>query len=109
VVQIVGGRGGAELERLRAERERLGVEQRLRESEQRYRDFFEEAPLACVIIGVDRRVLSVNCRAAEWFGYTREELVGMPVAALYADTPAGNAPAGASYRRFPAGDGAAGR
>ena len=109
IPQIFAARAGAEVERLRAERERLGVEQRLRESEQRYRDFFEEAPLACLIIGVDRRVLSVNCRAAEWIGYTREELVGMPVAALYADTPAGKAQADASYRRFLAGERSAGR
>ena len=109
IPQIFAARAGAELERLRAERERLGVEQRLRESEQRYRDFFEEAPLACLIIGVNRRVVSVNCRAAEWLGYTREELVGMPVAALYAGTPAGKAQADASYRRFLAGERSAGR
>src|SRR5262249_2667737 len=108
VFRIFAARAGAELERLHAERERLRAEQRLRESEQRYRDFYEEAPTACLFVGVDGLVLSANRRATEWFGYTRDELVGMPILDLHADTPAGKARAMEAIRKFQAGEGFAG-
>ncbi|MCI0458213.1 MAG: sigma 54-interacting transcriptional regulator [Gemmataceae bacterium] len=104
IFRIFAARAGAELERLRAERERLHAEQRLRESEQRSRDFYEEAPTACTVIGVDGRIQSVNRRAVEWHGYERDELLGMPVLDLHPDTPAGKARAKEAFRKFLAGE-----
>lgn len=88
IPRIFAARAAAELERLRAERERLRVEQRLRASELRYRDLYEEAPNAYLIIDNDARILNVNRRTTELLGYAVEELVGSPVCHFYADTSA---------------------
>jgi PAS domain S-box-containing protein len=98
----------AEAARAAAEQQRLRAEQLLSESERRYRDFFEGAPLACLFIGVDGSVLSANRRAAEWLGYTREEMVGVPIVAFHADTPASKAQAAEAFRKFLAGEELAG-
>ncbi len=80
--RIFAARAAAELERIRAE-------QRLRESEARYRDLYEYAPNAYLIVGADGRILEVNVRAAEMFGYAPSEMVGVLVHTLAADTPEG--------------------
>ena len=53
------------------------------------RDLYEEAPNAYVAIGVDLRLQSVNHRATQLLGVPASELVGRPVLALFAETPAG--------------------
>jgi PAS domain S-box-containing protein len=75
--------------RATAERERMGAEQRLQESESRYRDLYENAPNAYLIVGTDGRILSANRRVTEMLGYTVEELVGTQVHSFLPDTPAG--------------------
>src|SRR3954471_3058899 len=65
------------------------AEQQLVESERRYRELYEEAPNAYVAIGGDGRLLSVNHRATQLLGVPASELVGRPVLALFAETPAG--------------------
>jgi PAS domain-containing protein len=65
--QIFAARAAAEHERLRAE-------QRLQESEARYRDLYENAPNAYVVVGTDGRILNVNRRVTELLGYPVEEL-----------------------------------
>ena len=111
IFRIFAARAAVELERLR-------VEQQLVESERRYRELYEEAPNAYVAIGGDRRLLSVNHRATQLLGVPASELVGRPVLALFAETPAGQAPGrgGAPRRlrrpgdlRLGAGDAPAGR
>lgn len=82
IFRIFAARAAVELERLR-------VEQQLVESERRYRELYEEAPNAYVAIGGDRRLLSVNHRATQLLGVPASELVGRPVLALFAETPAG--------------------
>jgi formate hydrogenlyase transcriptional activator len=82
IFRIFAARAAAELERLHAE-------QRLRESEARYRDLYEYAPSAYLIVGVDGRILEANVRAAEMFGYPPGELEGISVHSLAADTPEG--------------------
>ncbi|HZW73443.1 MAG TPA: PAS domain S-box protein, partial [Caldimonas sp.] len=89
--------------RARAEIERLAVEAALRDSEARYRDFYEEAPVAYLSVGVDGRIRSANRTASELFGYARESLVGRPVFDLYPDTPTGKAVSRVVYERFLAG------
>ena len=69
--------------------ERKQMEQALRTSEERYRDLYDEAPIAYQSVGVDGRIRSANRRSAELFGYTMNQLIGRPVFELMADTPAG--------------------
>jgi len=63
--------------------ERKQAEARLRESEQRFRAFFENAPLYCYMVAPDGRILDINRAALQAYGYTRAELVGQPVTRLY--------------------------
>jgi PAS domain S-box-containing protein len=82
ILRIFAARAAAEFERLRAE-------QRLRDSEARYRDLFENAPNAYLIVGNDMRVVSANRRVTEMFGYPLEEVVGALIHSFLPDTPAG--------------------
>jgi PAS domain S-box-containing protein len=76
----------------------------LKQSEEQYRDLYQEAPNAYLSCGADGLIKRANRSAAELLGYRREELVGRPVAELYADTPSGRAKAQAIFRRFLAGE-----
>lgn len=53
------------------------AEQQLKENEYRYRMLFEENKEAIFLIGLDGIFIRVNPRAAEMFGYTSEEMIGM--------------------------------
>jgi PAS domain S-box-containing protein len=93
--------------RATAERERIRAEQRLQESERRYRDLYENAPNAYLSVSVDGRLLQVNRRATQLLGYSAEELIGMPIFSLMADTPAGKGRGAEVFRKFLAGEGVA--
>jgi len=83
--------------------ERKKAEEALRESEEQYRDLYEEAPIAYLSVGVDGRILRANRGAVELLGYGMDELVGRAVFDLYADTPTGKAKAQKLFLRFRAG------
>jgi PAS domain S-box-containing protein len=68
---------------------RLRAEQRLSESEARYRDLYENAPVAYWVVGLDGRILSANRRWSELIGYPLPEIVGRLTYSFAADTPAG--------------------
>jgi PAS domain S-box-containing protein len=76
----------------------------LKQSEEQYRDLYEEAPNAYFSVGADGLIRRANRSAVELLGYGRDELVGRPVAELYADTPNGRDKAQAIFRRFLAGE-----
>jgi PAS domain S-box-containing protein len=95
--QILAARAAAERERLRAER-------RLQESEARYRDLYENAPNAYVVVGTDGRILNVNRRVTELLGYPVEELVGTLIHTFLPDTPAGKSRSLEVYRKHLAGE-----
>ncbi len=57
--------------------ERKQAEKTLRESEKRYRTFFENSMDATCILGRNGRVLDVNRAALALMGYTREEMAGL--------------------------------
>jgi PAS domain S-box-containing protein len=77
--RIFAGRAAAELERLR-------YEKRLRESEERYRDLFEEAPIGYVQEDLESRFLSANRAALRILGLKPEEAVGTVGMSLVPDT-----------------------
>ncbi len=60
-------------------RQRQRIEDMLRRSEQRYRTLFESAGDAIFIVDLTGHVIEANRMAAQQLGYTREELLGMPV------------------------------
>ena len=69
IFRLFAARAVAELERLRLERE-------LRESEERFADLFDEAPIAYVNEDLDSRFIRANRRAQEVLGITPDEVIG---------------------------------
>jgi formate hydrogenlyase transcriptional activator len=69
IFKIFAARAAAELNRLR-------VEQMLKENEQRYRDLFDEAPIAYVYEDTDTRFVSVNRAAMQLLGLKPEDVPG---------------------------------
>jgi len=59
------------------ERKRAG--EVLRESEERFRAFFEEAPVYHYMVSSEGKILDVNKAALETLGYKREEIIGKPL------------------------------
>jgi PAS domain S-box-containing protein len=97
LLRIFAARVAGVLGRLRAER-------KLSASECRYRDLYDEAPVGYVSVGVDGRIMSANRRASQMVGFSTEELMGRPVAELFADTPAGKTRDAESFQRFLSGE-----
>ena len=58
--------------------ERRQTEEALRESEERFRTAFEDAPIGVALVGLDRSHLKVNRAYCEMLGYTEEELLAKP-------------------------------
>jgi len=83
--------------------ERLQAEEALRHSEEAYRDLYEEAPNVYLSVGVDGRIRKANRHAANFFGYPLDQLIGLPILDLYADTPTGKPIAQKAFKRFLAG------
>src|SRR6478609_3592596 len=61
---------------------RRAAEAALRESEERFRVFFESSPDACKFVNSEGRFIDINRAAEEMFGYGRDEVVGKTVAEL---------------------------
>ncbi len=80
IFRIFAARAAAELSRLRLERE-------LRESEQRFRDLYEEAPIAYVKEDHESRFISANRAALRILGIKPEEAPGLVGMSLVPKTP----------------------
>lgn len=78
--QIFAARAAAELDRLRTDR-------LLRESEERLRDLFDEAPIAYVHEDLDSRFIRANRSALRTLGVRQDEAVGFRGLSLVPDTP----------------------
>jgi PAS domain S-box-containing protein len=68
-------------EQVRRQAERIQALER-QESEERYRDLFENANDAIYTLDMERRITSVNRRAEEVLGFPRAELIGRDAAAV---------------------------
>jgi PAS domain S-box-containing protein len=90
-------------ERLGTTAEHRQSEEALRESEEKFRDLYENAPNACFSISEDGIIITCNKRAGELLGYQVEELTGQPQDTLYADTLDGLKKARKIFRKFTAG------
>jgi PAS domain S-box-containing protein len=80
VFKIFGARAGAELERTH-------MEAALKESEERLRDLFDEAPIAYVHEGLDTRFIRANRAAMRSLGIKPEEIAGTYGKSFIPDTP----------------------
>jgi formate hydrogenlyase transcriptional activator len=80
IFRIFAARAAAELDRLR-------VEGLVKESEQCFRDLFDEAPIAYVHEDLESRFISANRAAQQILGITPEEVVGTVGLSLVPDTP----------------------
>ena len=61
---------------------RRAAEAALRESEERFRVFFESSPDACKFVTSDGTFIDINRAAEEMFGYRRDEVLGKTVPGL---------------------------
>ncbi len=80
------------------------ADEALRQSEERYRTLYEDAPIAYFSVGANSYIERANRSATELVGYSLDELIGRPVFDLYADTPNGKAKALELFRSFLAGE-----
>lgn len=91
ILRIFANRAGAEMDRLDALRklEALNKELKinLKESEERYRDLFEQAPIAYVHEGLDSKFISANRAALRILGVKPEEVASMYGKNLVPNTP----------------------
>ncbi len=97
IFRIFAARTTAELERLRAEK-------RLLESERRYRDLYEEAPVGYLSLDGEGRILSANQRAAQMIGHSEEDMSGRPIFDFLVHERAGAGRAPSLQDRFRAGE-----
>jgi PAS domain S-box-containing protein len=91
ILQIFAARAGAEMDRIKAE-EKLKIANSqlqvlLKESDQRFRDLFEEAPIAYVHEGLDSKFIKANRAALRILGVKPEEVPETYGSSLVPDTP----------------------
>ena len=86
-MRIFAARARAELERLRTEDALRYANEALVRSEERFRDLFDEAPIAYVHEGLDSRFIEANRTAMRILGLRPEEVVGVTGKSLVPDTP----------------------
>ena len=67
-------------------------------------DLLRETPLPTFSVGADAKVYYANDLACALLGYTLDELQGMSVFELYADSPNGKAKASGVFEHFQAGE-----
>lgn len=65
-------------------RQYLNAQNALKESEEKFRLFFENEPEYCYIVSPEGVIQDINKAALRVLGYTKKELVGSPVQMIYA-------------------------
>ncbi len=94
--------------RAAAELERLNSAQRLLESEKRYRDLFDEAPIAYVLEDMDSRFVSANRTATRILGISPEEVPGTVGMSFVPDTQEAQRRVKSAFESIGRGDDAGG-
>ena len=62
------------------------VEQLLRESEEKYRIFFDKSPMAKIIYDPETmKIIELNSSAVELYGYSRDEIAGFSILDLFVE------------------------
>ncbi|MGQ0738858.1 MAG: sigma-54 interaction domain-containing protein [Bacteroidota bacterium] len=91
ILRIFAARAGAELERMKAEEQlklaNIELQKLLHESEERFRDLFEEAPIAYVHEGLDSKFIKANRAAMRTLGITPDQVEGTYGFSFIPDTP----------------------
>lgn len=95
ILKIFAARAGAEIERIKAENKlketlmdaNVQLQLKLKESEQRYRDLFEEAPIAYVNEGLDSKFITANRAAMQILGVKEEDIQNTYGFSFIPDTP----------------------
>ena len=80
--------------------DKVETEQKLKESEQRYRGLYEDAPYAYFTLKPDKSIKSCNQAAVELLGYNKEEFQNMMVFDLYNNSPEGLQKAKGVFKKF---------
>ena len=91
ILKIFAARAGAEIERMKAE-EKLKIANKeleilLKESEERFRDLFEQAPIAYVHEGLDSKFIKANRAALRILGVRPDEVPYTYGKTMAPDTP----------------------
>jgi formate hydrogenlyase transcriptional activator len=86
IMRIFAARARAELERLRTEDALRRANEALVQSEERFRDLFDEAPIAYVHEGLDSRFIEANRTAMRILGLKPEEIAEMTGKSLVPNT-----------------------
>jgi len=84
--------------------ERKKIELKLQESEEKYRDLYEEAPNAYFSVSKEKSIKRCNKAAVNLLGYSKEELLKMKVLDLYAHSPEGVQKAKKTFEKFLRGE-----
>jgi PAS domain S-box-containing protein len=84
--------------------ERKIAEEKIKESEHKFRDLYEEAPIAYFSIGPAKSILRVNKAAEKLLDYSEDEFLNMKVFDLYPDTDYGLKRAKEVFRKFITGE-----
>jgi formate hydrogenlyase transcriptional activator len=95
ILRIFAARTGAEIERIRAEEKVVetlkllnsDLQVKLQESEKRFRDLFEEAPIAYVHEGLDSKFIKANRAALHILGVKPEDVPNTYGKLMAPDTP----------------------
>ncbi|MDX1402107.1 MAG: PAS domain S-box protein, partial [Kiloniellales bacterium] len=115
VFRIFAARAAAELQRIRAEKEQAQLKallqqanQALTESDERFRDLFDEAPIAYVHEDLESKFIHANRTALEILGLKPEEVPHTYGKSLVPDTPEAQKRVQVALETIAAGEGAAG-
>lgn len=95
ILKIFAARAGSEIDRLKAEQKlketlenaNIKLQIQLKESEKRYRDLFEEAPIAYVHEGLDSKFITANQAALRSLGIRAEDIPNTYGFSFIPDTP----------------------
>lgn len=95
ILRIFASRAGSEIERIRNEEKlkealknaNVELQKKLKESEERFRDLFEEAPFAYVHEGLDSKFIRANRAALKALGVKPEEVSHIYGKTLVVDNP----------------------